>query len=178
MNETPLAGIKRVAIVGPECTGKSDLSQYLASYFNSVWVPEYAREYIDNLHRQYERGDLTVIARGQLQLEDSYARDANGILFCDTNLYVVKVWSEFKFGTCSAEIIKMIATRKYDLYLLTYVDIPWQEDAQREHPNKREELYQIYLNEMQTQPVPFVEIRGEKELRRKSAVEAITKLII
>ncbi len=86
MNASALPPVKRVAIIGPECTGKSDLSQYLAEHFNTVWVPEYARGYIDNLTRPYEEQDLLTISHGQLRIEDSYARDANQILFCDTNL--------------------------------------------------------------------------------------------
>lgn len=99
-------------------------------------------------------------------------------MFCDTNLYVIKVWSEFKFGNCHPEILNYIATRKYDLYLLTHIDLPWIADPQREHPDKREELYAIYLNEMKNQPVPCVEIKGLGEERRRKAIDAIEKLVI
>lgn len=166
---------KRVAIIGPECTGKSELSKFLAEHFKTEWVPEYARAYIDNLRRPYNQNDLLTIAHGQLRIEDEYARDANTVLFCDTNLYVIKVWSMFKYGNCEKEILDLISTRKYDLYLLTYVDLPWEEDPLREHPTKREELYNIYLNEMKNQSVPFVEIKGEREQRRAAAIQAIEK---
>jgi len=177
MNAFELPPIKKVAIIGPECTGKSALSQYLSEHFKTVWVPEYARAYIDNLVRPYHQEDLLTIAHGQLRLEDAYTRDAKSVLICDTNLYVIKVWSEFKFGNCSPEILKHIASRKYDLYLLTYIDLPWEDDPQREHPHEREQLYQIYFNELKNQSVPFVEIKGEREQRRKTAVEAIGKLL-
>ena len=131
----------------------------------------------NNLVRPYEQHDLLAIAHGQMRVEDEWVRDSNRVLFCDTNLYVIKVWSEFKFGSCEEEILEQIATRKYDLYLLTYIDLPWEEDPQREHPDKRDQLYQLYLNEMKNQPVPFVEIKGERELRRKTAVEAVEKLL-
>jgi NadR type nicotinamide-nucleotide adenylyltransferase len=168
---------KKVAIIGPECTGKSELSQYLADHFETEWVPEYARAYLDKLRRPYTQDDLLKIAHGQLRLEDEYSIDANSFLICDTNLYVIKIWSMFKYGNCQDEILETIASRKYDLYLLTYVDIPWQEDPQREHPTKREELYQIYVNEMKNQSVPFVEIKGERELRRATAVRAIEEML-
>jgi NadR type nicotinamide-nucleotide adenylyltransferase len=167
---------KRVAIIGPECTGKSELSKFLAQHFKTEWVPEYARAYIDNLRRPYNQNDLITIAHGQLRLEDEYARDANTFLFCDTNLYVIKVWSMFKYGNCEKEILDQIANRKYDLYLLTYVDLPWEEDPLREHPTKREELYNIYLNEMKNQSVPFVEIKGERDQRQATAIQAIENL--
>lgn len=166
----------KIAIVGPECTGKSDLAAYLAEYFNTVWVPEYARGYLDNLVRPYEPQDLLTIAHGQLRLENEWAINANKFLFCDTTLLVIKVWSEFKFGTCDPEILTALADTSYDLHLLTYVDIPWEDDPQREHPDKREELFRIYRQELTAMNVPFIEIRGPREQRRKTAVEAVRKL--
>ena len=177
MNKIDPSPVKKVAVIGPECTGKSDLSQYLAEHFQTTWVPEYARGYLDNLVHGYQQHDLLTIAHGQLRLEDLWVQDAQGLMVCDTNLYVIKVWSEFKFGNCDPEILHHIATRKYDLYLLTYVDIPWEEDPQREHPNQREQLYTIYLEEMKKQSVPFIEIKGEREQRRKTAVEGIENLL-
>lgn len=177
MNSIPLPTVKKVAVIGPECTGKSELSEFLAGHFHTEWVPEYARGYINNLVRPYEQHDLLAIAHGQTRLEDEWMQDSNNVLICDTNLYVIKIWSEFKFGTCDKTILEQIATRKYDLYLLTAIDLPWEDDPLREHPHKREQLYEIYLNEMKNQPVPFVEIKGERELRRKAAVEAVEKLL-
>ena len=177
MNSIPLPTVKKVAVIGPECTGKSEISQFLAEHFQTTWVPEYARGYIGNLVRPYEQHDLLAIAHGQIRIEDEWQRDSNRVIICDTNLYVIKVWSEFKFGNCDKEILKQIASRTYDLYLLTYIDLPWEVDPLREHPDKREELYRIYLNEMQNQPVPFVEIKGDRDLRRKTAVDAIEKIL-
>ncbi len=169
--------IKKVAIVGPECTGKSDLAQFLARHYNTVWVPEYARPYIDNLVRPYNQDDLTVIAHGQQRLEQEWIKEANRILFCDTTLLVIKIWSEFKYGNCDPSILEALKNSFYDLHLLTYIDVLWEEDPQREHPNEREQLYEIYLKEIKTMNVPFVEIRGEREQRRKTAIEAIDRLL-
>lgn len=169
--------IKRVAIVGPECTGKSELSQFLAGHFKTAWVPEYARAYLANLARPYDQSDLVKIAHGQLRIEDEFASDARDVLICDTNLYVIKVWSDFKYGSTDAEILEQIGKRKYDLYLLTYIDIPWADDPLREHPDRRLELYNIYREELRNQPVPFVEIRGDRETRRKTAIESVEKLL-
>jgi NadR type nicotinamide-nucleotide adenylyltransferase len=174
----PLPEIKKVAVIGPECTGKSDLSAYLAGQFHTAWVREYARGYLDHLTRPYNQGDLLTIAHGQLRLEDEFHHDANKVLICDTNLYVIKVWSEFKFGSCDPQILQAIDSRKYDLYLITDVDVPWVADPLREHPDKRQELYAIYKKEMQQQSIPFVEISGDWEHRREIAVEAIQKLLL
>ena len=110
-------------------------------------------------------------------MEDEWIREANRVLICDTNALVVKVWSEHKFGSCDEEI-EMLLTRQYDLYLLTYIDVPWENDPQREHPDKREHFWAIYKNMIEKTGVPFVEIRGSKEERRGKAVEAVEKILI
>lgn len=177
MNSIPLPRVKKVAVIGPECTGKSDLSEFLAGHFSTEWVPEYARSYIDNLVRPYAQHDLLTIAHGQIRIEDEWARGASSLLICDTNLYVIKVWSMFKYGNCDGEILRQISARQYDLYLLTFIDVPWVDDPQREHPDQRYQLYEAYLNEMKNQPVPFVEIKGEREQRRKTAIDAVEKIL-
>ncbi|HNP07852.1 MAG TPA: ATP-binding protein [Cyclobacteriaceae bacterium] len=169
--------IKKIVIIGPECTGKSELSEYLSRHFNTCWVPEYARTYLDILNTPYQESDLMKIAHGQIKLEDEWLPEANKILICDTNLLVIKVWSNFKYGRCNEEILQMIKERTYDLYLLTYIDIPWQEDPQREHPDKREVLMKIYKEELEQQSVPVVEIKGEREERRANAIKAIEQLL-
>jgi NadR type nicotinamide-nucleotide adenylyltransferase len=168
----------KVAVIGPECTGKSVLSASLAAHYGTVWVPEYARTYISELTRPYTFDDLTMIAHGQLALEDQYLANANRVLICDTNAYVVKVWSEFKYGKLDPAVASMIHDRHYDLYLLTYVDIPWEFDPQREHPTRREELYHIYLREMRQQHVPFVEIKGTAIQRKLAATQAIDQQLM
>lgn len=169
--------VKKVVVIGPECTGKSELSEYLAQEFQTVWVEEYARQYLRELNRPYEQEDLTFIAKGQLSLEDNMTRKASKLLICDTDLYVIKVWSVFKYGNCDPIILDAIAQRKYDLYLLTYIDIPWEYDPQREHPDQREMLYSIYLDEMKNQNVPFSEISGDRANRRKIARQRVEQLL-
>jgi len=166
--------IKKVCVIGPECTGKTDISQFLAQHYNTSWVEEYARAYLNKLGRAYDQIDLLKIAHGQLRMEDEWVYEANKLLICDTNLIVIKVWSEHKYGNCDAEILKKIAERKYDLYLLTDIDIPWAEDPQREHPDKREYFRDIFRTEVAATGVPFVEISGEREARRKKAIDAIS----
>jgi len=162
-------------VLGPECTGKTDLSMFLAAHYGTVWVAEYARAYLGKLGRKYDQADLLKIAHGQLRMEDEWLRDAKDLLICDTNLVVIKIWSEVKYGSCDEEIIETMATRAYDLYLLTYIDVPWEDDPLREHPQRREELYNLYVAELKKLATPFVEIRGSIEQRRNTAIEAIQK---
>ena len=170
--------VKKIAVVGPECTGKTDLSKYLASSFKTEWVPEYARAYINKLNRPYDQNDLTKIAHGQLRVEDEWMQTANRVLICDTNLIVLKVWSEEKFGNTDPEIITTMNNRHYDLLLLTNIDIPWEEDPQREHPDKREYFWNIYKKEAVASKIPTVEISGDRETRRRTAVEAIQNILV
>lgn len=162
-------------VTGPECTGKSELSEFLASHYKTVWVPEYARQYLGNLRLPYQEGDLVKIAHGQVRNEDEWLSDANKVLICDTNLTVIKVWSEHKFGKCSPEILREMEKRQYDLFLLTYIDVPWQDDPQREHPDKRDHFFEVFRKELSGKPV--VEIRGNREQRRATAIEAIDNLL-
>lgn len=168
----------RVVVIGPESTGKSTLSEQLAAHFNTIWVPEYARQYIEELSRPYEQHDLLTIAEGQLSLEDERAALADKLLICDTDLHVIKVWSEHKYHGVDPLILAYIASRRYDLYLLTYVDIPWQEDPQREYPDPqmREYFYNVYKDLVLDTGVPVVEIRGSMEERLKTAINAINGL--
>ncbi len=169
--------VKKVCVIGPECTGKTDLAQFLAQHFQTSWVEEYARAYLNKLGRKYDQADLIKIAHGQLRMEDEWIYDAKNLLICDTNLIVIKIWSEHKYGNCDSDILKKIAERKYDLYLLTYIDIPWMDDPQREHPDKREHFWKIYKDEVAKTGVPFVEISGERDVRRKKAIDAIVNTL-
>jgi NadR type nicotinamide-nucleotide adenylyltransferase len=170
--------IKKVAIVGPECTGKTSLAALLANYYHTQWVPEYARGYLDKLAVPYTENDLLRIAQGQVRIEDEFARDADQVLICDTNLIVIKIWSEFKFKRCDAWVLEEMNRRTYDLHFLTNIDIPWVADPQREHPNHREHLYALYKEQLNTMKVAYVEIKGSDKERFKTAVAAIDKLMI
>jgi len=175
-SEVPSSSVKKIVVIGPECTGKTDLSKYLADHFKTVWVEEYARAYLNKLTRPYEQSDLVKIAHGQARMEDEWIREANRVLICDTNAIVTKVWSEHKFGVCDPDVVRLV-TRPYHLYLLTYIDVPWEEDPQREHPDKREQFWNIYKSEVEKSGVPFADIRGSREERRKNAIAAIEKIL-
>ncbi|MCF8339255.1 MAG: ATP-binding protein [Bacteroidales bacterium] len=169
--------LKRIAITGPESTGKSDLAKALAEHYNTVWVPEYARNYIDNLNRPYRFEDIETIARGQFQEEERKAPLANKLLFCDTEFIVTKVWSEYVFGHCSPWILDKVRNHLYDVYLLMDIDLPWTDDPQREHPHKREELLAIYKKELEKNNLPFDIVSGYGPQRISNAIKSIQKFI-
>lgn len=167
--------MKKIVVIGPESTGKSTLSSQLAAHFKTVWVKEFARGYLETLNRPYEKEDLLTIAEGQLRAEDEAAAEAGNILICDTDLHVIKVWSEAKYGDCDPRILEMIAGRQYDGYLLTYIDIAWEDDPQREHPQPEERayFYNIYRDIVMNAGVPWADIRGSYEERLQKAVAAV-----
>jgi len=177
MEKRTETSIRRIAIVGPESTGKSTLAEQLAKHYNTVFIPEYAREYIAKLNRPYTLEDIIIISKTQVELEEVMAAKANKILICDTNLLVTKIWAEHKYKQCPQWILDNLKQRHYDVYLLCNIDIPWQADPQREHPHLREELFSIYKNELDKQSTPYAIISGLNEARLKNAVEAIGTLI-
>jgi NadR type nicotinamide-nucleotide adenylyltransferase len=170
--------LKKVVVIGPESTGKSTLAQNLAGCFECIWVPEFAREYLENLRRPYEYDDLLNIARGQVRLEDELSLRSKELLICDTDLNVIKVWSEHKFGKVHPWIVDQINTRKYDLFLLTDIDIPWQEDPLREHPDPemRKHFFSRYQKILLDMKVPFEVVSGNERQRLDLAVDIIKKI--
>ncbi|PJJ75331.1 NadR type nicotinamide-nucleotide adenylyltransferase [Thermoflavifilum aggregans] len=170
--------MKKIVVIGPESTGKSTLSEQLAAHLHTVWVPEFARDYLNQLHRPYEEADLLAIARGQIQSEDRLFHQANRFLICDTDLYVIKVWSEHKYQTCHPWILQQIAQRTYDLYILTYIDIPWTYDPQREYPQPemREYFFRIYRDIVIQSGTPWICVKGNEQERLQTALNGIHSL--
>src|SRR6185503_9447888 len=130
------------------------------------WVPEYAREYLLQHGNKYTFDDLLVIAKNQFALEEKYISGfrpgsslSSNLLFMDTEMYVMKVWCEFVFRQCHSWILEKIAQKKYDLYLLCNIDLPWIKDPLREYPDlrPRQELYHIYKDIMINQSVPWTD---------------------
>ena len=165
--------MKRIAIIGPESTGKSELAQQLAREFETEWVPEYARFYIDRLFRAYEQSDLLEIAKGQLLWEDDKAQYASKYLFCDTNLIVIKIWSDHKYGFTDPWIEEQLQIRHYDHYLLSDIDSPWRPDPQREHPTMRKHFLAVYENYLKEHNLPYSIVSGEEEDRLQSAIDGL-----
>ena len=155
--------MKRVVVIGPECTGKSTLTQALAQHFNCPYRQEYAREYIAQLSTPYTPKDILHIAKKQIEIEDAIPKKSP-YLFLDTDLIVCKVWSEFKYGQCHPWIIEQIEKHHHDYYLLCDIDIPWVNDGLREHPNHRKELFDIYTKELTDLNKSFSVISGEHRL--------------
>lgn len=165
--------IKKIAVVGPESTGKSTISAQLAKHYNTVWVPEYAREYCASLTDPCTWQDEINMFRGQLALEEKLLPQANNILICDTTFITVKIWSDYMFGKSPQEVIDELPQHPYDLYLLMNIDLPWQEDPLRDFPHMREHFMEVWHSELRALDAEFHLISGTNEERLKNAIEMI-----
>jgi NadR type nicotinamide-nucleotide adenylyltransferase len=171
----------RVALTGPESTGKTTLSRQLAAHYRTSWAPEYAREYLEEHGPRYTLPDLEAIAKGQLRAEAAAEAEARHqgrpVFFCDTDLLVIKIWAEHAFGHCPDWIQQRIAGQHYDLVLLLGVDLPWEPDPLREHPHLRQHFHQLYQHELQAQQSNFTEISGPPAQRLAQACLRVDALL-
>lgn len=165
--------LKRIAVTGPESTGKSWLAAGLATEYGEPWVPEFAREYLAAINRSYNFEDVLNIAQGQFRAEEKLAGQAKEWLFCDTDFLVTRIWCLVKFGKSHPWIDHMVENHTYAHYLLCSTDLPWEADPLREHPHQREELFGRYLAELEKRELPFSIIYGSDHVRLQNAVRVL-----
>jgi NadR type nicotinamide-nucleotide adenylyltransferase len=169
--------IFKIAVVGPESTGKSTMSKYLAEHFNTVWVPEFARGYCENLTGDYTWQDEINMFYGQLELEEQMLPQANELLICDTTFITVKIWSDQLFGKSPQEVLDELPNHPYDLYLLLDIDLAWEDDPLRDFPNMREHFMDVWHQELQALNARYTVISGTGANRYTNAITAITDFL-
>jgi NadR type nicotinamide-nucleotide adenylyltransferase len=163
----------KIAIVGPESTGKSTMSAYLAEHYHTVWVPEFARDYCEALTAPPTIEDEVNMFHGQVALEAAYLPKANKILICDTTFITVKIWSDAFFGYTPQVVLDELPRHPYDLYLLLDINLPWQDDPLRDFPNQREHFMEVWHKELQALNADYIVISGTGQNRYDDAVAAI-----
>lgn len=174
--------IVKVVLFGPESSGKTTLSKHLARHYNTVWVPEYARDYLQNKwnneRKTCENSDLLPIAEGQMKSENELALKADKILICDTDLLETKVYSEeFYGGFVHPDLEKAALQNSYDLYFLTYIDTPWKKDDLRDRPEQRPEMFNAFENALIKNHRKYVLLKGTKKERLETAIIEIDELL-
>ena len=177
------SSLLRVVVFGPESTGKTTLCKDLAAHYKTLWVPEFARDYLqekwDTTQEICILEDLPTIAQGQMDLENETLKNASKVLFCDTNILVTQIWSETHFdGYCDPKIIAAVNQVHYDLYLLTGVDIPWEADDLRDRPNDREGIFEYFKVKLEERNFTYEYIKGDRENRIKQATSVIDSIIL
>lgn len=176
--------IVKIVLFGPESTGKTTLSKLLANHYKTEWVPEFAREYLqdkwDREQRTCEAHDLLPIAIGQIRLENELARKAHQLLICDTDILETMVYSQTYYGDFVDPILEDAAlVNTYDLYLLTSIDIPWEKDDLRDRPDpiQRKEMFEAFENSLVNYNRPYVLLTGDTISRFKKVVKIIDELL-
>ena len=169
--------IKRVVITGPESTGKTELARALAMKLGTVWVPEYARYYVENLQRPYSYDDVVEIARFQITREKELAlKTENKIIIFDTWLIITKVWLDVVYGVCPEWVTNYIRSAEIDLFIVCDTDLPWVADPVRENGGeKRDQLLQVYINEIRSFGFEFEIVGGLGGKRLENALNALSK---
>lgn len=169
--------LKRISITGPESSGKTWLSKRLADYYKAHFVEEYSREYLAVHGADYVMEDVVNIAKGQLESENRVAEKCENVLFCDTDMLVTKIWCEVVYGSCPEWIENKFNDHVYDLYLLCYPDIPWEDDPLRENPNDRDVLFELYQSALIKKGLPFKVVKGLGDERLKNAVTFVNEIL-
>jgi len=166
----------RISVTGPESTGKSWLARRLAEHYKTSWMPEYARQYLEKINRPYSYEDILVIAQEQYRLEKSACKKTE-LLFCDTDFCVTSIWCKVKYGKCHDWISTKLEQNIYSFYLLCDIDLPWQYDPMREHPEMRSELFGMYRDLLEGKQFNFSIVRGAGEERLVNAVNFVDEYL-
>ena len=169
--------IIKVAVVGPESTGKTTLCEQLATHYNTIYVPEFAREYLNSINRPYTLQDVLHISNEQEKIENEFEKKANSILFCDTSLITIKIWLNVKYNYFNAELENKLLKENAHFYLLTKPDIPWENDGLREHPHFRNELFNMHVDILNKLGFNYEIISGDGNLRIEQAKGIINNLV-
>ncbi|RTY82683.1 DUF4301 family protein [Flavobacterium sp. ZB4P23] len=174
--------IIKIALFGPESTGKTTLARQLADYYKTEWVPEFARDYLQekwDLSQQIcTVDDMLPIAYGQAKLENERTLIANKYLFCDTNLMVTKVFSEVYYNYCDPLLHEAARAHEYDLFFLTDIDVPWEKDDLRDKAEGRESVFAVFKQSLIDNNKPFITLSGDQDLRLKKAIASVNDLTL
>ena len=160
----------RIAITGPESSGKTTLCSLLSQHYNVSYIPEFARAYLEKTQGKYKQLDLDHIAQGQLKSLLSF-KDKMAI--CDTDFTVLEIWSKYKYNNVSEIIRELVNKELFDLHILCTPDIPWEDDPLRENSNTRGELFELYKESLRRHNKNFIVVAGAHKERLKKSLQAI-----
>ncbi|HAH25128.1 MAG TPA: ATPase [Prolixibacteraceae bacterium] len=168
----------RIAVTGPESTGKTTLAHQLADRYKGQYIPEFAREYVEKLPLHYTYADVEAIAKIQVQQYQATTTDTGQLFIFDTWLIITKVWFNWVFGKTPNWLEDEILNCPIDLFLLCLPDLPWEPDPVRENGGEnRLKLFDLYKNELQHYGFNFVEIGGIGEARLHAGIDAMNKIM-
>ena len=166
----------RIAITGPECSGKTKLAHWLATkIFDARYVTEYAREYLEGKKSGYvyNSNDLVHVAREHATRLKKAFRSSSDALICDTEFYTLDIWWREKIGGINAEFQEYKITFDFDLFLLCTPDIPWVQDGLRENPDDRDRLFEMYQTALKEDNRNYLVVSGNGEERMSEILQKI-----
>ena len=164
--------VKKVVLLGSESTGKSTLAERLARHFDTVYVPEMAREVIGHTD-SCTYADLYAIAELQARTITEKLPVANKLLFCDTDLNITKSYARYLFHR-ELEVEQWIEDAStFDLYLFLETDCPYVQDGTRLTEAERAELSASHQAQLQQAGIDFIRIGGDWEQRFRACCEAV-----
>lgn len=164
----------KIAVVGPESTGKSTISAALAIHYDTLWVPEYARYYCQNLEQTCTLQDELNMFYGQLALEESIIAVAKkDLIICDTTFLTVKIWSDYQLGETPKIVLDYLKSHLYDFYILMDIDIPWQEDPLRDFKGLGNYFMDVWRKELKAINANYTVVAGIDNKRLENAIAAI-----
>lgn len=167
---------KRIVLVGAESTGKTTLARDLAKALGTTWVPEYGRLYAEGKQHSgdaWRTEEFVTIAKEQNRVEDHLARTANRILVCDTNAFATSVWHERYMGTRSQEVEALTRDRRYDLWLVSGDEIPFEQDGTRDGEHIRHWMHNRFIKRLNDIGAEYVVLNGTREERLRRALDLI-----
>jgi nicotinamide riboside kinase len=158
-----------LCVTGAECTGKTTLAAALADALGAPLIPEVARSYLAG-KASYGSSDVLAIARQQLAAEQEALTLGAPLVVADTDLTVIQVWWEEKYGELDPWLTAALRARTPRRYLVMRPDLPWEPDPLRESPHDRERLHGRYLEILQSAPFAFFEVAGSGSERFTNAL--------
>lgn len=165
-----------ICLHGPESTGKSTLSAPLAAHFDTLWVPEYGRAHCALYGTDLDAAGLVTIARTQSAMTRAALPWCNKRLVVDTDALTTAAWSLMILGRVPEGLYDGFT--KADLYLLTDIDIPWEQDGGRYYPDPvdRQRFLEACVQVLEEAGAAWVKLSGQNDRRLATAIEAVEKL--
>lgn len=167
-----------IVVTGPESSGKSALCQALSAHLETTWIPEFARNYLEERGPHYENHDLLEMHKGHSDnIYNAIKASENASLIIDTDSINYAVWEKRVFGKVSNDVLDSLHRQSSHIYLVCYPDLAWEADPLRQNPNDREAIFEEHLAWIKKLGRPYAIVKAQKEERLKNALAALQKLV-
>lgn len=170
-----MSDIKLFCFFGPESTGKSVMAETLAKHYQTLWVPEVAKEIVTS--NRFNREDIIEIGRAQTERIFQLKKNANKLLICDTDLITTQIYSRHYLKVVPPVLYQMENMVHYDHYFLFDIDVPWVADGMRDLNEERQEMFNIFKHELERRKIVYTLVRGEWDARLAIVKEKINKYL-